>query len=248
MTDQQRESECRHCGRPIVETEAGWVDPEATGDDAVWGETCDAHDTFEAKHEPTICAGGCDEPLDPNDAMYSEIIEDSVCQGCEESDGNHVSTILRFSPDGEHQRVLLGDLFAYSGTLDDVNDSQIPQWLTDLFPDGEVKRHYVRTDGWRGHFDTSQAMTGITKIADGWLTGDWGDEISDRKATARDLGEFLAEGDQYPPKPLYVILEPTSNVFSMATELFTKDADRDEVAAWLAENGYPVDDLERSLR
>lgn len=26
-------------------------DPEATGDDAVWRETCDSHDTFTAEHE-----------------------------------------------------------------------------------------------------------------------------------------------------------------------------------------------------
>lgn len=44
---------CRHCGRHIVRTEAdGWVDPQATGDDHIWRETCDAHDTFTAEHEP----------------------------------------------------------------------------------------------------------------------------------------------------------------------------------------------------
>lgn len=48
---------CRHCQRTIVHTgEAGtfytWVDPLATGDDSIWRETCDAHDTFVAEHEP----------------------------------------------------------------------------------------------------------------------------------------------------------------------------------------------------
>lgn len=43
---------CRHCHRPLVEVNGGWVDPEATGDDVVWRETCDAHDTFQAEHEP----------------------------------------------------------------------------------------------------------------------------------------------------------------------------------------------------
>jgi hypothetical protein len=45
--------ECRHCGRSIVLDGDRWVDPEATGDDSVWRETCDAHDTFVAEHEPT---------------------------------------------------------------------------------------------------------------------------------------------------------------------------------------------------
>ena len=45
---------CRHCGRHVVKDDEGrWVDPEADGDDAIWRETCDAHDTFTAEHEVT---------------------------------------------------------------------------------------------------------------------------------------------------------------------------------------------------
>lgn len=48
------EGVCRHCSRRILEeSEGSWVDPEASGDDSVWRETCDAHDTFTAEHEPT---------------------------------------------------------------------------------------------------------------------------------------------------------------------------------------------------
>lgn len=46
-------STCRHCGRSIILDGDRWVDPEATGDDEVWRETCEDHDTFEAEHEPT---------------------------------------------------------------------------------------------------------------------------------------------------------------------------------------------------
>lgn len=45
---------CRHCGRAIVSEEGRWIDPEATGDDSVWRETCDSHDTFTAEHEPGL--------------------------------------------------------------------------------------------------------------------------------------------------------------------------------------------------
>lgn len=44
--------ECRHCHRAIRMEDGVWIDPEATGDDSVWRETCDAHDTFQAEHEP----------------------------------------------------------------------------------------------------------------------------------------------------------------------------------------------------
>lgn len=48
---------CQHCGRDIYyvmqgDGWEGWIDPEARGDDEVWRETCDAHDTFTAEHEP----------------------------------------------------------------------------------------------------------------------------------------------------------------------------------------------------
>lgn len=47
-------STCRHCGRRIVNNpDDGWVDPEATGDDVMWRESCDEHtDTITAEHEP----------------------------------------------------------------------------------------------------------------------------------------------------------------------------------------------------
>ena len=44
---------CQHCEREIVWDHIdGWVDPEASGDDIIWRETCDRHDTFTAEHEP----------------------------------------------------------------------------------------------------------------------------------------------------------------------------------------------------
>lgn len=56
---------CKHCGRRIVQDdEDGWIDPEATGDDSIWRETCDSHDTFSAEHEPETC-GRCGAELVP---------------------------------------------------------------------------------------------------------------------------------------------------------------------------------------
>lgn len=43
---------CEHCDRAIELIDGLWVDPEATGDDVIWRETCDQHDTFQAQHEP----------------------------------------------------------------------------------------------------------------------------------------------------------------------------------------------------
>lgn len=47
---------CTHCGRLIVQEQGRWVDPQATGDDSMWRETCDAHDTTTAEHEPELAS------------------------------------------------------------------------------------------------------------------------------------------------------------------------------------------------
>lgn len=43
---------CRYCDRTIVRVNGRWIDPEATGDDSLWKETCDGNDTFMAEHAP----------------------------------------------------------------------------------------------------------------------------------------------------------------------------------------------------
>lgn len=45
---------CKHCDRDIVKVDGTWVDPQATGDDAIWRETCDNnHLDRAAEHEPS---------------------------------------------------------------------------------------------------------------------------------------------------------------------------------------------------
>ena len=46
-------ADCRFCDRRINFVGGLWVDPEATGDDAIWWETCDSnHEDRIAAHEP----------------------------------------------------------------------------------------------------------------------------------------------------------------------------------------------------
>lgn len=37
---------CRYCERTITLEGDTWIDPEASGDDAIWREACDAHYSF----------------------------------------------------------------------------------------------------------------------------------------------------------------------------------------------------------
>ena len=43
---------CQFCSREIKNEAGLWIDPEATGDDSIWRDTCDANDGFDARHEP----------------------------------------------------------------------------------------------------------------------------------------------------------------------------------------------------
>lgn len=57
---------CSHCDRAIVRGSDGvWIDPDATGDDKMWRETCDSHDTFQAEHEPVSDECECNENYGP---------------------------------------------------------------------------------------------------------------------------------------------------------------------------------------
>lgn len=44
--------QCQHCHRDIVNRDGQWIDPQATGDDSLWREVCDSHDSFTAEHSP----------------------------------------------------------------------------------------------------------------------------------------------------------------------------------------------------
>lgn len=86
-TEPTKSATCRHCTRTIVNEGGAWIDPEApvTGDDSVWRETCDAHDTFTAEHEPVepviLMVGNPSDgfkligPVMPNDPDLDRFIE-----------------------------------------------------------------------------------------------------------------------------------------------------------------------------
>lgn len=60
-------SVCVWCSREIVRESDGlygWVDPEATGDDSVWREVCDSHESFTAEHKPAYAEPGAMAPTD----------------------------------------------------------------------------------------------------------------------------------------------------------------------------------------
>lgn len=58
---------CRYCHREIQLVDLGWVDTNATGDDALWREVCDSNDTFTAEHAPGGVRASLPMPLTEDD-------------------------------------------------------------------------------------------------------------------------------------------------------------------------------------
>lgn len=101
---------CIHCDRRIVRDADGtWVDPEADGDDVIWRETCDQHDTFTAEHEP----------------------DESTMTECE-AEGSHIGPIV---PTGDYEIIDHGvGFFFVCDTCDAIGSSSID--LSDIDMEG----------------------------------------------------------------------------------------------------------------
>ena len=184
------------------------------------------------------CAG-CGEvsKVDDVDIHWSELTDESYCYGCYESDFEAPSQLILIH--GDTSKVRFGEYFAQD------DDAEVPSWFTELF-DKWDGREYVRTDGWRGHYDTEKKFKDIKVIATGWTTG-WADETTQRKAKFNQWAESLADGSIPTPYPIYFLSEPTSNVFSASMSVFCKEKDYENVTNWLNEAESSVDLIKSQL-
>lgn len=172
----------------------------------------------------------CKEKFDPDqEGYYANILESEICQGCLECEEEHSSTIVKFE-NGEKEKVVYNEYFAQD------DNSEIPEWFSNIFD----KREYVSTDGWRGYYETKW-KNHFVKLADGWVTG-FPDETKTEKS-ALSLNDLLESGE-CPPVALYWVFEPTSNVFSTASEVFVEESDKKEAIKWLKQNGINPEQLE----
>lgn len=182
---------------------------------------------------------GCGEFLDQDevDCFHSDLTNETYCYGCYESDLEHASQLILIH--GDSNKVKFGEYFA----VDD--DFETPNWFRELFDKWEG-RNYKPTDAWRGHYETIDKFKDVKKIASGWITG-MPDETTRRKAVFNGWAEDLAEGVIPTPYPIYFLVEPTSNVFSMGMDVFCKEKDYDNVISWLDEIGTPQSVLQEQL-
>lgn len=178
-----------------------------------------------------------------NHSMTGDLSEETLCWPCYEQDLSAPSTVHRFVPGeeaSEHEWVVFGDHTGYGMTEGETGE--VFEWFDALFEEWRG-RAYHHSDGWRGYHCTERHMTGITVLDDGWMTGDYGDVPWKRDSHA--FMQALLDGTITAPATMYVMFEPTSNVFSTATTVFCLQDDADALRDWL-EAGQPYD-LHRAL-
>ena len=179
----------------------------------------------------------CEEESD--DYVWANLEEAELCTGCYESDLENASTIYRVRS-GETEWVRYGTYTGYNQDGDEPDE-----WFTEIVKNNGSPRKYIKTDGWRGYYDSSKNLD-LVSIASGWTTG-WADETTSRKVNFNQFAEQLIKGDIEAPFTIFILVEPTSNVFSTAVDVLVREADKDKVVGWLEAEGYSVSNLQNAL-
>lgn len=176
---------------------------------------------------------GCDEEVSEDDLQYCEWSGKRICNGCAEVDRERPSVLVKYE-DGAKEVVKFGEYDAWTEDGDSA-----PDWFKDVYE----ARTYVRSDAWRGHYETK--FKGLETIVDGWVTG-YPDDSQKPEKKAIEFHEYLNKGGKI-PVTLYWLFEPTSNVFSTASEILCRTEDKEVLIAWLNSNGFTVEDLQSAF-
>lgn len=182
----------------------------------------DAPETYECHECKTVINP------DVDDCRWSSIEEEWYCWSCFESDTQYASTVLICRGE-EPEKYYVADAFVFDQYGDD------PTKL-------KFSRTYTQTDGWRGFHTTS--IEGWESVLDGWTTGGWDDSVAMRKATFNQWAEDIASGELFPPCPVAIVSDPTSNLFSTAITVLVPKDSVDSFRDWLGED---ADHLSNSL-
>ena len=160
----------------------------------------------------------CEEEFDLDEGGdYSALREGWLCGPCVENDGQYASSAWHVTPDGDVTRYAITDSFVY-----------VTEYGEEVGENSPLTRRYVATDGWRGYYET-RPTGDWTPVVDGWTTGNWGDPVADSKQRFNRWAEALIAGDVTPPCEVWLVADPTSNVFSTAVTVFVPDSvDLDE--------------------
>lgn len=182
----------------------------------------------------TICAC-CEQEINENYGIYYTQDDKPYCESCEGEAWNYANTVVTVHL-GQETRHIWCQEFGFRDT----------DFWYDTAPEAVTGFTYIRTDGWRGYWDTVVA-DGYTTLASGWSTGRW-DDVS-YKHKFNDLVDGIHEGTLECPYMITFAFGMTSNVFSTASDVIIKESDLEGFQNWLCnEAGITVEELKQSLK
>lgn len=175
-------------------------------------------DTEDTSYDTKCGVDECENTL-KDDYHFAELIGDYICSECFEEDLQYPINLFRIAS-GKSEKVLIGDCVV----MDEHGD--VPsKWFWDLFDNLSIRK-WVSTDAWRGFAELQ--IVNAHKAASGWTTG-WIDESVNRKELFNQWFEDVLQGGVSYDFPLYVVVSPTSNIFSISIDVFTDNEDNSKV-------------------
>lgn len=162
---------------------------------------------------------GCEEKIDRDGdgGRYSEIDQAEYCWGCFESDMEHASTITYLTNGEDAVTVKVGKAWIVDGEYyEDLPAKEREQ----------IKHWYTRTDGWRGHWNTT--------LGDDWVEVQDGLYLWGEKTNIVTLGGELQDmhKDGSLPFKVALVADLTSNVFAAGCSIYVLKAQIDTWHAW----------------
>jgi hypothetical protein len=168
-----------------------------------------------------------------------------ICPDCHASELGDASSVVAFGlPPGEpptyHQVACVPFIIRFSELVAELDphpayEGEPAEFLPDWWDELGITRRWKRIDGWRGYWQTSLSKHYVG-IASGWLTGH-PDSTTSHKMEAAVFHTVLKEGKLIPPKPIYWTFDRSSNVFSTISDIWVHEDHKEEVLAWLEEQG-----------
>jgi len=149
---------------------------------------------------------GCGGIIDTDsEGRWSSLKEVWACDGCIESAGQSRSVAWLIDEYGQH-RFHVTD---YEITAQDGDDIE-----------GVLERSWVSSSAWRGYYETKPVDGEWREAESGWTTGGWGDPVAESKRSFNEWAEGVVAGGIEVPCPVWIITDPTSNLFSTAVGVF----------------------------
>jgi len=176
--------------------------------------------------EKTFKCDNCTDLINSDDDVFygSESSGKTFCEGCYIDDRNSASTVYLVGPSFEFD-------YDEKPVTVYVSENFVENRYGESFDDLKMSRVYKNTSAWRGYNETS--IKGWVEVFDGWTTGGWGDPTADRKQVFNEWAESLLTAKSKSPVDVAIIMDSTSNVFSMGVGVHVPKESLGNFTEWL---------------